>query len=66
VSVFSVSRQQNFAGAGQLLVRLLPQKLRQQNLRCASKIKDAPAKSLTLFLSYCVRKRDVLCVKMYP
>jgi hypothetical protein len=33
-------------GTGLLLARLLPQKPRQQNLRCASKISDAPAKSL--------------------
>jgi hypothetical protein len=39
VSVFSGARQQNFAGVGSLLLaRLLPQKLRQQNLRRASKI----------------------------
>jgi hypothetical protein len=45
VTVFSGAHQQNFAGASLLLAQLLPQKPRQQNLRCASKISDAPAKS---------------------
>ncbi len=48
VTVISGARQQNFAGAGLLLVQLLPQKLRQQNLRCASKNSDAPAKIINL------------------
>jgi hypothetical protein len=48
--VFSVTHQQNFAGAGLLLARLLTQKPRQQNLICASKILDALAKSLALII----------------
>jgi hypothetical protein len=42
--VFSGALQRNFAGASLLLARLLPEKPRQQNLRCASKISDVPAK----------------------
>jgi hypothetical protein len=44
VAVFSGAHQQIFAGASYLLAQLLPQKPRQQNLRCASKISDASAK----------------------
>jgi hypothetical protein len=53
VKIFSGAHQQNFAGASILLARLLPQNPRQQNLRCASKISDAPAKSLTLMIFIC-------------
>jgi hypothetical protein len=38
VGIFWCSASKIFAGAGHLLARLLPKKLRQQNLRCASKI----------------------------
>jgi hypothetical protein len=51
--VFSGTHQQNFAGTGLLLARLLPQKPRQQNFRCTSKISDAPAKSLTRMILTC-------------
>ncbi len=61
VTVFSGMSQQNFAGASLLLLQLLPQKPRQQNLRCASKISDAPTKSLTLMISTCQVKK---CIKI--
>jgi hypothetical protein len=48
VTVFSGACQQSFAGASLLLAGLLSQKPVQQNSRCASKISDAPEKSLTL------------------
>jgi hypothetical protein len=59
VTVFSGARQQNFAGASLLLARLLPQKRRQQNLRCASKISDMPAESLTLMILTCQVKKYI-------
>jgi hypothetical protein len=61
VTLFSGARQQIFAGTGDLLAQLLPQKLRQQNFRCTSKISDTPVKSFTLIiLTYHVKK----CVKI--
>jgi hypothetical protein len=42
--VCSGAHQQYFAGVGLLLAQLLSQKLRQQNLRRASKISDVPGK----------------------
>ncbi len=59
VTVFSGAHQQNFAGASLLLVQLLPQKPHQQNLRCASKISDVPAKSLTLMILTCQVKNSL-------
>jgi hypothetical protein len=52
VTVFPGTSQQNFAGTGLLLARLLSQKPCQQNLRCANKFSDAPAKSLTLMIFF--------------
>jgi hypothetical protein len=60
VMVFSGTRQPNFAGASVLLAQLLPQKPRQQNLRCVSKISDAPANSLTLIILTCKVKKKLL------
>jgi hypothetical protein len=42
VTVFSGVHHQNFACTGLLMARLLPQKPRQQNLRCTSKILTHP------------------------
>ncbi len=62
VTDFFGTRQQNFAGAGLLLAQLLPQKPRQQNSRCASKISDVPAKSLTLITLTChIKKVTIIC-----
>jgi hypothetical protein len=44
VTIFSGAHQRNFAGACLFLAQLLPQKPHQQNLTCASKISDMPAK----------------------
>jgi hypothetical protein len=57
--VFSGAPQQNFAGASLLLAQLLPQKPRQQSLRFASIISDAPAKSLTLMILTCQVKKGL-------